>query len=295
MSGTSTREAGASGAGAEPTTAELLAFALELADAADAVTLPAFRAGGEVRRKRDGSLVTEADEAAERELRRRIEARFPEHAVLGEEQGLAGAPEAPARWILDPIDGTHSFARGVPVWGTLVACERAGVVEVGVASAPALGTRWWAGRGLGAYRGRLPDGRRGSGAGERIHVSTVHSIEQAHVIFGSYRETMRMWGGRAPALLEASWRQRGYGDCWGHCLVAEGSAELMLDPEVAAWDIAALVPILEEAGGRLTDVGGAASLEIGHAISSNGALHEQVLRVLRGEEPPPPPSSLLVM
>lgn len=281
---------GTSASTAKPTTAELLAFALELADVADAVTLPAFRAGGEVRRKRDGSLVTEADEATERELRRRIEARFPDHAVLGEEQGLAGGQEAPARWILDPIDGTHSFARGVPIWGTLIACERAGIVEVGVASAPALGTRWWAGRGLGAYRGQLPAGRRGSGAGERIHVSTIDRLEDAHVLFGSYRAAVDEWGTGLAGLLEASWRQRGYGDCWGHCLVAEGSAELMLDPQVAAWDIAALVPILDEAGGRITDVTGGAGLDITQAIASNGALHEQALRMLRGDEPPPPPS-----
>lgn len=272
----------------EPTTRELLAFALELADAADAVTLPAFRRGSNVRRKRDGSLVTAADEEAEREMRSRIGARFPEHAVLGEEEGLEGAPEAPARWILDPIDGTHSFARGVPIWGTLVACERAGVVEVGVASSPALGARWWAGRGLGAYRGRLTEGRVGAGAGERIHVSDINRVEDAHIVFGSYRLMAPMWDGRAADLLEASWRQRGYGDCWGHCLVAEGSAELMLDPAIAAWDIAALLPILEEAGGRLTNVEGAAGLGVTHAISSNGALHETVLRVLRGEESLPP-------
>ena len=274
----------------DPTTRDLLSFALELADAADAVTLPAFRGGAPVRRKPDGSLVTAADEAAERELRIRIGRSFPGHAVLGEEEGLGGAPDAPARWILDPIDGTHSFARGVPVWGTLIACERRGVVEVGVASAPALGARWWAGRGLGAYRSRSLEGRGAARGGERIHVSAVDRIEDAHIVFGSYRLMARTWGGRAALLLEASWRQRGYGDCWGHLLVAEGSAELMLDPAVAAWDIAALGPILEEAGGHLTDVDGRADLGIPHAISSNGALHGPALRVLRGEQQPPPPS-----
>ncbi|MCY4639202.1 MAG: histidinol-phosphatase [Chloroflexi bacterium] len=271
----------------EPSTRELLSFALELADAADALTLGAFRGGAAVRRKPDGTLVTEADEAAERELRTRIARRFPDHAVLGEEEGLGGAPEAPARWILDPIDGTHSFARGVPVWGTLIACERGGAMELGVASAPALGGRWWAGRGLGAYRSRSFEGRGAARGGERIGVSAVDRLEDAQVIFGSYRLAMRAWEGRAPLLLEASWRQRGYGDFWGHLLVAEGSAELMLDPAIAAWDIAALVPILEEAGGRLSDVDGRADLGIGHAISSNGALHEAALRVLRGEERPP--------
>ena len=274
----------------EPGTRDLLAFALELADAADAVTVPAFYGGAEVRRKPDGSLVTEADEAAERELRALISRRFPEHAVLGEEAGLGGAPDAPARWILDPIDGTHSFVRGVPVWGTLIACERRGVVEVGVASSPALGARWWAGRGLGAYRSRALQGRAGARGGERIHVSTVDRIEETQVIYGSYRLVAGSWGGRALGLLGASWRQRGYGDCWGHLLVAEGSAELMLDPEISAWDIAALLPILEEAGGRLTDVDGRDDLGISHAISSNGLVHETALRLLRGEERPPLPA-----
>ncbi len=273
----------------EPTTRDLLAFALELADAADAVTLPAFHGGAQARRKPDGTLVTEADEAVERELRALIARRHPEHAVLGEEEGPGGAADAPARWILDPIDGTHSFARGVPVWGTLIACERRGVVEVGAASSPALGARWWAGRGLGAYRSRALAGRAGGRGGERIRVSPVDRIEESQVLFGSYRLMSRAWGGRAAGLLEASWRQRGYGDCWGHLLVAEGSAELMLDPAIAAWDIAALVPILEEAGGRLTDVEGRSDLGIAHAISSNGLVHEPALRLLRGEEQPPPP------
>jgi histidinol-phosphatase len=267
-------------------TADLLAFALELADAADAVTMRHYRGGGEVWRKSDGTLVTLADTETESLLRARILERFPEHAVLGEEEGLSLPPmpmdaetgSTPPRWTLDPIDGTHNFARGVPVWATLIACERDGRLEVGVASAPALGTRWWAARGLGAYRGEL----RGGGAGERIHVSTRASMDDAQMLYGSYRLTTEAWDGRADALLRGSWRQRGFGDFWGHCLVAEGAAEVMLEGEIAPYDIAALMVIVEEAGGRMTDVDGIARIDAGHCITSNGALHDEVLRTLRG-------------
>ena len=189
------------------------------------------------------------------------------------------------RWILDPIDGTHSYARGIPIWATLIACERDGTLEVGVASAPALGTRWWAGRGLGAYRSALP--ARGH-SGARIAVSSVARVEEAQVLYGSHRLALARWpsapaGGAAggfAALLASAWRTRGYGDFWGHCLVAEGAAEVMLEGEIAPWDIAALQVIVEEAGGRLTDAWGARTIDAGHSVTSNGALHDDVLRVL---------------
>src|SRR5690606_29087539 len=119
--------------------------------------------------------------------------------------------EGAARWILDPVDGTHNFARGIPVWGTLIAFERAGTLEVGVASAPALGTRWWAARGHGSYRGALPDDGR---AGSRIAVSSIARIEDAQVLYGSYRTLMERWGDAADRLLRAAWRSRGFGDFW---------------------------------------------------------------------------------
>ena len=146
----------------EPTTG-ILAFALELADAADAVAMRDYRTAHAIERKADGTFVTPADREIEALLRERIAERYPAHAILGEEEGGGQAPEGgEARWILDPIDGTHNYMRGIPVWGTLIACERGGSVEVGVVSAPALGTRWWAGRGLGAYRGAT--GRASGGA-----------------------------------------------------------------------------------------------------------------------------------
>ena len=268
----------------EPSTADLLAFARTLAEQADRITMRHFRGELGTRAKADGTLVTVADTAVEALLREGIAERFPSHVVLGEEEGYGADSEAEGgadgrtRWIIDPIDGTHSYARGIPIWATLIGCERNGVVEVGVASAPALGIRWWAGRGLGAYRGATS----GDMSGERIHVSDRASVEEAQVLYGSYRLVMERWGERASALLLDSWRQRGFGDFWGHCLVAEGSAEVMLEGEVFAWDIAALLPIIEEAGGRITGDDGALGLDIGHCITTNGHLHDEVLTRLRG-------------
>ena len=260
-------------------TADALDFALALAEEADAIAVRFFGGQADAREKPDGTLVTRADTEVEAMLRRRIGEAFPDHAVLGEEEPDSPGAEGAPRWLLDPIDGTHNFARGIPVWATLIAFERDGVLEAGVASAPALGWRWWAGRGLGAYRGRPDAGR---AAGERLHVSERASIGEAQVLFGSYRHTLGAWGGRAEALLRASWRTRGFGDFWGHCLVAEGAAEVMLEGEIEPYDIAALVPIIEEAGGHLTDIDGNATIEAGHCITTNHALHDEVLRRLRG-------------
>lgn len=270
-------------------TADLLAFALELADLADANTMRHYRGGGDVWSKSDGTLVTLADTSTESALRARTLDRFPGHAIEGEEEGLslppmpmdepaeAGPPPDRVKWIIDPIDGTHNFARGAPVWATLIACEVNGRLEVGVASAPALGTRWWAARGEGAHRRDAL-----TGITEQIHVSARARIEDAQVLYGSYRLTTEAWHGRADRLLRASWRQRGFGDFWGHCLVAEGVAEVMLEGEIAPYDIAALMVIVEEAGGRMTDIEGSPRIDAGHCITSNGLIHEEVLRTLRG-------------
>ncbi|TAK76390.1 MAG: histidinol phosphatase, partial [Dehalococcoidia bacterium] len=153
-----------------------------------------------------------------------------------------------------------------------------GRIEAGVASAPALGTRWWAGRGLGAYRGAT--GIR-SHAGERIHVSPVARLDAAQVLYGSWRYQADRWPG-FETLVRSAWRSRGYGDFWQHCLVAEGAAEVALEGDISPWDIAALVVILEEAGGRLTDDRGVPTIDAGHCVTSNGALHEETLRVLLG-------------
>ena len=258
-------------------TGEILAFALELADLADRIALPAYRSGHDIERKSDGSFVTPADRETESQLRERIAERYPGHAVLGEEEGDATGSSS-ARWILDPIDGTHSFMRGIPVWATLIACERGGTIDVGVVSAPALGTRWWAGRGLGAFRG--PAGVASRGETERIRASTVASLAEAKVSCGDIVLSLQYWPG-ARRLLEDAWRVRAYGDFWGFCLVAEGAIEVMLEAaDLSAWDVAALIPIVEEAGGRITDAGGAASRAAGPQIATNGRLHDQVMRCL---------------
>ncbi len=264
-----------------PTTSEVLDFALDLASAADLVSTGYYRGDLSVREKADGTLVTRADTEVETMLRRMIGERFPGHAVLGEEAGYSAGEEGAPRWVIDPIDGTHNFARSIPVWATLIAFERDGVIEVGVVSAPALLTSWYAARGTGAHR---RSGLGGSDAErvEGIHVSDRASISESQILYGSYVLTLDGWGGRADALLRDARRTRGLGDFWGHCLVAEGSAEVMLEGEISPWDIAAIVPIIEEAGGRLTDIEGNATIDAGHCITTNGALHDEVLRRLRG-------------
>jgi histidinol-phosphatase len=265
----------------EVSTADLLAFALGLADEADRLSMSFYRGDPDsvlgTTKKADGTLVTLADRAVEAMLRERIAARFPAHSILGEEQGFSAGQPGEARWILDPIDGTHGFARGIPVWATLIACERNGTIEVGVASAPALGTRWWAGRGLGAWRAATAV--RG-GAPERIAVSSIGTIAEAQILHGSHRLCLARWGEAFAALLAGAWRTRGLGDFWGHCLVAEGAAELMLEGDISPWDIAALQVIVEEAGGRLTDGSGTRTIDAGYSVTSNTAIHETLLRAL---------------
>ena len=265
------------------TTADLLAFALELAEEADGISMSFYRGDPKsvlgTTQKADGTLVTLADRAVEAHLRERITARFPAHSIFGEEQGFTAGGAGEARWILDPIDGTHGFARGIPVWATLIACERSGTIEVGVASAPALGTRWWAGRGLGAWRAATAVHE---GAPERIAVSSIATVEEAQVLYGAHGLCLERWGGAFDALLASAWRTRGFGDFWSHCLVAEGAAEVMLEGHISPWDIAALQVIVEEAGGHLTDGAGTRTIDAGYSITSNAAIHEVVLGALRG-------------
>ena len=263
----------------EVTTADLLGFALDLADEADNISMSYYRGDLGTTEKADGTLVTLADRAVELFLRQQITARFPDHRILGEEQGFTPGAAGEARWILDPIDGTHGFARGIPIWATLIACERNGEIEVGVASAPALETRWWAGRGLGAWRGAVAV--RG-GAPERIAVSTIATIEEAQVLYGAHHLCRDRWPSTFEPLLDRAWRTRGFGDFWSHCLVAEGAAEVMLEGHISPWDIAALQVIVEEAGGHLTDGAGTRTIDAGYSITSNAALHAEWLRVLGG-------------
>ncbi|MGH3133393.1 MAG: inositol monophosphatase family protein [Gaiellaceae bacterium] len=239
---------------------EDLALALELADLADAISLPQFHRGVAFETKPDLTPVTEVDRAVEAELRTRLAAERPKDAVLGEEHGTTGAGSR--RWIVDPIDGTRNYARGIPVWATLVAIEAAGVVELGVASAPALGRRWWAERGKGAFAG-----------GDRIAVSSVARIEDAVLSFAFENEV--------PELARRVWHTRGFGDFWAHMLVAEGAVDAAVDARgVREWDLAAVKVIVEEAGGRFSDFSGESRIDGGSAITSNGLLHDAVLCAL---------------
>jgi histidinol-phosphatase len=267
-----------------PDLREILSFALDLADEADRISMSYYRGELGTTEKADGSLVTLADKAVEARLREMLASRFPEHSILGEEQGYtanAAGEHGRGRWILDPLDGTHGFARGLPVWAVLVAYEMDGVVQVGVASAPALGTRWWAARGLGAYRGTTSVGRGGGRAGERIRVSEIGRIAESQVLNGSMKYALQRWP-NAQAVNDLAWRERGYGDFWAHCLVAEGAAEAMYENGPSAWDLAALIVIVEEAGGRLTDDQGRPVIDAGHAVTSNGLVHGELLGLLQG-------------
>lgn len=252
-----------------PPTPELAA-ALRAADAADAVTLPRFRSADlRVETKPDSSPVTEADTGAERAIREVLTGDFPDDAILGEEYGdHAGGSR---RWIIDPIDATVNYVRGVPVWGSLIALETGGGIACGVVSAPALGRRWWAERGSGAWAN-----------GERIGVSAVSDLEEAQL---SLNTPDGLDGGRlasALALSQRCSRTRGFGDFWAFMLLAEGAIDIVVEPVAAVWDLAPLRVIVEEAGGRFTDREGLASITSGHAIATNGLLHDEVLAVLRG-------------
>jgi histidinol-phosphatase len=229
-----------------------LAYALELADAADALTLPRFRADDlRIDTKPDLTPVTDADRATERMLRVRIARERPGEGVLGEEEGDDGGA---VRWIVDPIDGTRNFSRGIPVWATLIALERDGQIVCGVASAPALGCRWWAACGEGAFANGSP-----------IGVSTVERLSDASVSCTYARDLARL----EPLV----WHARGLGDFWQHVLVAEGALEAAVDAKLALWDYAAIEPIMIEAGGRVGEVGG-------QFVSTNGLLHDEVFAAL---------------
>jgi histidinol-phosphatase len=260
----------------EPDTRADLALALQLADIADAITLPRFRAKDlRVTRKPDRTPVTDADTAAEDALRAAIGGQRPGDAILGEEGG--GAVGTGRGWVLDPIDGTKNFSRGMPVWASLIALCVDGRPRVGVVSAPALGRRWWAGAGHGAWTSDRPGGE-----ARRISVTGVAALEDAY-LSTTNQETFREYGGidRWLALSQVCWETRAFGDFWQHCLVAEGVLDLAVEPAANPWDLAAVQVLLEEAGGRLTDLRGVPGFAGGDGLASNGHLHDAALRDLQ--------------
>jgi len=235
-----------------------LELALELADMADVMTMARFRDRDlVVTTKPDLTPVTEADRSVEEAIRAGIARARPGHGTAW-------------RWILDPIDGTKNYVRGIPVWGTCIALQQDGDAAVGVVSAPALGRRWWAARGEGAFADGHP-----------IRVSQVKDLADAQLSYDSVMSFEAYGlGDRFLDLARRCWRTRGLGDFWSHVLVAEGAVDVAAEPEVSLWDVAAVQIIVEEAGGRFTDLGGAARPDGGSAVSTNGLLHDEVLAAL---------------
>jgi histidinol-phosphatase len=239
-----------------------LVLALELADAADAITLSRFRATDlRIETKPDLTPVTEADRAVEEELRRLLAEQRPGQRIVGEEMGESGEGDGP-RWIVDPIDATKNYLRGIPIFATLIALED----RVAVVTAPALGRRWWAERGGGSFS-----------EGRKLQVSHVARVEDAVVTYTS----LNGFDERFLTLAARSWAARGFGDFWQYMLLAEGAVDVCVESAANLWDLAAPKLIVEEAGGRLTDLAGQARADGGNALASNGLLHDEVLAALR--------------
>lgn len=255
-----------------------LRLAHVLADAADAATMERFKALDlKVETKPDLTPVSEADKAAEELIRTSLKRTRPRDAVLGEEFGTEG--HGSRRWIIDPIDGTKNYVRGVPVWATLIALTELGEggdhPVVGLVSAPALNRRWWAAKGGGAYTGRSLS------QASRLRVSQVQAVRDASFAYSS----LHGWEerGMLPGFLELTrncWRTRGYGDFWPYMMVAEGSVDACAEPELSLWDMAANAVIVQEAGGTFTGLDGRRGPHSGNAAASNGLLHEEVLSYL---------------
>lgn len=255
-------------------------LARELAAIGAEISMSHFARNPSTSIKKDGTLVTVADQEAESAMRSRIREVFPDHGIVGEEEGAHGEKGGPV-WVIDPIDGTNNFASGIPVFATLVGLRLGGRTEIGVVNAPALGEVYEAGRADGARMN-----------GQPIRVSQISSLAEATFCLGGYRRMDSAGYGRELSdLLARSRRDRGFGDFWGHMLVARGAVEVMVEPSLAIWDVAALEVIVEEAGGRITGFRGAPYPESRvwgtegepSCLTTNGHLHEEVVRALRGD------------
>ena len=254
-----------------------LMLALTLADRADAITRARFGALDlSIDTKPDLTPVTDADRAVEAELREVLARERIQDSIVGEEFGGTTAFSG-RQWIIDPIDGTKNFVRGVPVWASLIALLEDGVPSVGVVSAPALQRRWWAARGQGAFAA-FDDG-----SPRPLSVSSVAQLGSASLSFSSLSGwAQRGLRERFIELTDAVWRVRAYGDFLSYCLVAEGAVDIAAEPEVSVWDLAALDILVREAGGLLTSLDGTAGPHRGSAVATNGLLQQQVLARLKG-------------
>jgi histidinol-phosphatase len=251
---------------------------------ADLVSLARFRAQDlVVTTKPDRTPVTDADEAVERLIRATISASRPEDDIFGEEMGTDSktlGPKPGRQWIIDPIDGTAGFLRGLPIWGTLVALAIDGVPVVGAISAPALGKRWFGATGLGAWSTRA-----GSREETPLQVSTVAKVSDATLSYNSIPQWVA--DGRQEALLKltgTAWRTRALGDFWPYMLVAEGSLDMAGEPDLQPYDMAAIQPIIEGAGGRFSSLDGESSIWTGSALATNGLLHDEVLGIVQKDQ-----------
>jgi histidinol-phosphatase len=253
--------------------AALRRFAVELLEETDPLVLRHVKTGLRISTKPDATLVTQADTEVETFIRERIGSAFPSHGLVGEEFADE-AGDGETRWIIDPIDGTHNLVRGIPVFATLLAVERAGELVAAAVSAPALQRRWHAAKGEGASVRDL--------LGERaIRVSAIAQLAEAQVVWSGLRPLEAAGYGPAIAALgRQAWRDRGFGDFWGYMLVAEGAADAMLEIGPTVWDLAAPALIVREAGGRLTDFAGRDSYAGPQALASNGRLHAALVEVL---------------
>ncbi len=252
-----------------------LALAHVLADTADSISMSRFKALDlYVESKPDLTPVSDADTAVEKALRATLARTRSRDGVLGEEFGVSGANRN-RQWVIDPIDGTKNYIRGVPIWGTLISLMEGDTPVVGLVSAPAIGRRWWAARGLGAFAGRHQSNA------VPIRVSGVRRLADASFCYSSldgWEQTGRL--SSVLDLMRKTWRSRAYGDFYGYMLLAEGALDIMVEPELMLWDMAALVPIVTEAGGQFSDLSGRPGVGGGSAVATNGQLHTDVLERL---------------
>ncbi len=248
---------------------KLLRFSLKLTDQCNKISMKYYKKTLKPKYKADNSPVTIADKKCEEFLINSISDKFPKHDFLAEESGKAGK-DSEFKWIIDPIDGTKNFMRNFPFWGTLIALEHQGEVILGIIALPAMGKIYYAGKGLGCYENK-----------KRVKVSKISELKNSYCIFGGLDYILKEdYKNNFLHLVEMCYYDRGYGDCFGHTLVIKGKSEFMIDPFVSPYDVAPIKICIEEAGGMFTDIKGEKSIYTGSAVTSNGIMHDEVLKML---------------
>jgi len=256
---------------------QFLSVARQAAQKGGQRALKYFRKNVTVIKKVDRSPVTRADREAEKIIRAILHKAFPAHQLCGEEFGWDKNLKADFKWWIDPVDGTRQFIRGIPFWGTLIALEYRGEVVAGVIHHPTMGYTLWAGKGLGCFADSTGTPHAN---GKRVHVSKIPDLKGGTLTYGGLRLTPPSYRKRLTDLIATCYDDRGFGDCFGHVLVATGQVEAMLDPVVKPYDVAAIKICVEEAGGRFTDLKGRSTIYGGNALSSNGLVHPRILKAI---------------